>query len=415
MEETHPLGSTRSQPTRCRQYPSPPPGLSAKEHADWVCQTFGIRSSYRDQSLQAKFRRQFQAQARRQKKKMEREKAEREKMEREKMESTLPPETDVQLPGGRGDPNLPRSDRPLAENLSADPELTIFSPARTFNTTYRPGWERLTNNLNLDSTRICEDNPTWRFPLLPLSFEAMANRLGAISHILHRKITPNSRLILARPVSTIQKPESDLFKYTPGRWIVQNYGDEISESLQIPTLPSNFDELEEFEQFKQAELLRRRQLHYHYVKQTAEKNPQHYEALTYDFSTLRRRLYDHASDPWEVDNMTLKADLVTLSRNWSGMNRDAKAACPISFSDDESTECLRLVRAQSEADEQFKACLDGIGVGGEGWVPIEHYDEARRRERKLKAAALDAAETEEERARVQEDWIFDGFCEEDYM
>jgi CRISPR/Cas system CSM-associated protein Csm2 small subunit len=90
---------------------------------------------------------------------------------------------------------------------------------------------------------------------------------------------------------------------------LQNYGDEISESLQLPTLPNNFDELEEIEQFQQAELLRRRQLHYFYVKLTAERNPEHYEALTLDFSTLRRRLFDHAGDPWEGDNVTLTADL----------------------------------------------------------------------------------------------------------
>ena len=112
--------------------------------------------------------------------------------------------------------------------------------------------------------------------------------------------------------------------------------------------------------------------------------------------------------------MTLKADLVTLSRNWVGLNPDTKSPCPISFSEDESSECLRLELAQSNADEQFQACQEVIGVGNEGWVPIAYYDEAKRRERKLKADALDAAETEEERARIQDHWIFDDFSEEDY-
>ncbi|QQK42180.1 kinase-like protein [Penicillium digitatum] len=47
---------------------------------------------------------------------------------------------------------------------------------------------------------------------------------------------------------------------------LQNYGDEVSESLQIPCLPDNFNNLEEREQFEQAELLRRRQLHHFYAK-----------------------------------------------------------------------------------------------------------------------------------------------------
>jgi len=33
----------------------------------------------------------------------------------------------------------------------------------------------------------------------------------------------------------------------------------------------------------------------------------------------------------------------------------------------------------------------------------------------MKADALDAAKTEEEKARIQENWIFDDFREEEYM
>jgi hypothetical protein len=55
-----------------------------------------------------------------------------------------------------------------------------------------------------------------------------------------------------------------------------------------------------------------------------------------------------------------------------------------------------------------------IGVGIEGWVPSGQYDEAKVCERKLKADALDAAETDEQRALIQANWIFDDFPEEDY-
>ncbi|KXG47261.1 Aminoglycoside phosphotransferase [Penicillium griseofulvum] len=194
----------------------------------------------------------------------------------------------------------------------------------------------------------------------------------------------------------------------------ENYGDEVSESLQIPALPTDFDELEEIEQFQQAELLRRRQLHYFYVKLTAETNIEHYEALTHYFSTLRRRLFDHARDPWEGDNVTSKADLITLSRKWKDITCDSRVSCPITFSDDELTECLRLEKTQSEADEQLQACQEVIGVGPEGWVPLADYDEAKRREKNLKRDALDAAETPEEKTRIQDNWIFDDFSEEDY-
>ncbi|KAH1573020.1 hypothetical protein KXX17_009265 [Aspergillus fumigatus] len=209
------------------------------------------------------------------------------------------------------------------------------------------------------------------------------------------------RFMITRP-----NPTSSIF--------LQNYGDEISKSLQVPTLPEDFNELEEIHQVQHAELFRKRQLHYLYVKLTAEKNPEHYNALTYHFSTLRRQVFHRASDPWEGDDMTLKADLVTLSRNWGELTGDARIPCPIFFSRDESSECLRLARQQSDADKQFQACQEATGVANEGWVPVEYYDEAKGRERKLTADALDAAETEEERVRINENWIFDDFCEDDY-
>lgn len=104
--------------------------------------------------------------------------------------------------------------------------------------------------------------------------------------------------------------------------------------------------------------------------------------------------------------MTLKADLTTLRRNWRDITRDAPAPCPIEFPGDKSSEFLRLSRLQSDADEAFQACQEAVGVGSDGWVPTEHYDEAKQQEGKTKTVVLDASETEGERARMQKNSIF---------
>lgn len=202
----------------------------------------------------------------------------------------------------------------------------------------------------------------------------------------------------------------------------QNYGDDVSESLLTPVLPADFSNLNEHEQHEQAELLRRRQLHYFYVKATATRNPIHFNALTEDLSALRRKVFYHASDPWEGDNVSLKTDLIYLTKEWSKIIRqraskdnDGSISCPIAFSEDEVKNCLQLHTAQLEADEQFEACRDVVGVGPEGWVPNDQYDDAKQRERKLKADALEAAESADEREEICENWIFDDFDEEDYL
>ncbi|KAH7377310.1 hypothetical protein BKA66DRAFT_422392 [Pyrenochaeta sp. MPI-SDFR-AT-0127] len=201
----------------------------------------------------------------------------------------------------------------------------------------------------------------------------------------------------------------------------QNYGDSISESMTIPELPSKFNDLSERDQFEQVQLLRRRQLHFFYVGMTAKLNPTHYDALTHDFSILRRKLFEFAGYPWEGDNVTLKANLIHLTKVWpnivtssSSTSEHPTRPCPIAFSEAEVRECLRLNTAQIEADEQLQVCRDIVGIGPEGWVPLDQYDETKRRERKLKADALEAAESMEERARLCEHWIFDDFDEEEY-
>jgi hypothetical protein len=66
---------------------------------------------------------------------------------------------------------------------------------------------------------------------------------------------------------------------------IQTYGDEISEIWQVPELPSKFHELAETELDKEVEIFRRREIHYIFLKSTAETNPVHFHALTYIFST----------------------------------------------------------------------------------------------------------------------------------
>ncbi|EUC48494.1 hypothetical protein COCMIDRAFT_87131 [Bipolaris oryzae ATCC 44560] len=202
---------------------------------------------------------------------------------------------------------------------------------------------------------------------------------------------------------------------------IQNYGDSISESLTFPDLPPNFDELSEYAQSQETELLRRRQLHYFYVAATASLNPTHYDALTENFGTLRRKLFEHAGDPWEGDIVTLKNDLVYLTKKWdkvvaskSNTGDETSHLCPIAFSEDEVAECLRLNDAQLEADKSLRNYRDFIGIGIEGWVPVEQYDEIKQREQEFKADVLEAADAEGEGEKIREHWIFDDFDEEEY-
>lgn len=200
---------------------------------------------------------------------------------------------------------------------------------------------------------------------------------------------------------------------------LQNYGDEVSESLMEPRLPHDFDVEDEAEQMKQVLLLRKRQLHYTYVKETLRLNQAHGEVLLDRSCILRRKLFHHASEPWEGDCLSLKADLVELSNQWSNLllpvTGETHHKCPIEFSEKEVLECLSLISATEALDSQFQDCLEVVGVGNEGWVPNEQYDTARQRERQLREDTLSEAESEEERSQIRDHWIFDDFDETVYV
>ena len=75
-------------------------------------------------------------------------------------------------------------------------------------------------------------------------------------------------------------------------------------------------------------------------------------------------------------------------------------------------ETRKLDEEQRGADETLEACQNLIDFGPEGWVPAERYEEAMARSKQLKEDTLAAAESEEERTRIEAHWPLDDMDEE---
>jgi hypothetical protein len=152
---------------------------------------------------------------------------------------------------------------------------------------------------------------------------------------------------------------------------LQNYADIGSQSMTSPSLPGKLDDLDETQKSKEMELYRRRLVHNHYIKNTGEYNELHYAALTDPVGVLHRRLFCHASDPWEGETLTLKVALIQamkLMKGWKTLT-EGGPPCPVVFDPDDVHETMKLDAEQKEADETLEACRDVIGFGPEGWVP----------------------------------------------
>jgi hypothetical protein len=139
---------------------------------------------------------------------------------------------------------------------------------------------------------------------------------------------------------------------------LDNSRDSVSRALETPALPCDIAELNEDEEARQLQIFAKRQLHHLYMTETADKNPRHFDALSYPFSIGRRKIFQLSSAPWQGDDISLRSSLVFVKHEWqhirAGAPSDTITPCPITCErDGEEHECLRLDKLERGAEEQL--------------------------------------------------------------
>ena len=125
--------------------------------------------------------------------------------------------------------------------------------------------------------------------------------------------------------------------------------------------------------------------------------------------TLRGRLFYHASSPWEGETLELKVALIQATERWETLTGGG-ASCPVVSDTEHVREMTELNEVQRRVDEALEACQNLLGLGPEGWVPAQHYEEAVALSKQMKEAAL-----AEERAEIMGHWPWDDMDEGKYM
>lgn len=194
----------------------------------------------------------------------------------------------------------------------------------------------------------------------------------------------------------------------------QNYGDSVSESVTLPSLPENLEELSEVERANEEYLYRCRLVHYHYVTSTKECNQLHHAAFTDQLYALRGRLFLHAGGPWEGETSDLKAALVQATKNWEELTGGG-VPCPLEFDAQDLREMAVLNEELSQANRGFEFIQSSCGVGEEGWVASEDYEFAMAFLKDMKERAVRGAESVKEREEIVDHWPWEDMDEEKYM
>ncbi|KAH0842096.1 phosphotransferase family protein [Fonsecaea pedrosoi] len=198
----------------------------------------------------------------------------------------------------------------------------------------------------------------------------------------------------------------------------QNYHDEASLSFVPPKLPENLAEMDDEERSEALERFRRRHLHFFYLGFTQRFNKAHYEILDRRTDLLTRKIFSHAGEPWEGNNIPLKADLIYIMQIWEKiMNENGYfgkgiPSCPISFTELDIQRTIDILLQQEDIDTQLEKIQNAIGINADGWTSNEEYEEAVGRAKLIKMQALASLDSEEEKEMTLKHWPFDDFDEQ---
>ncbi|PYH67813.1 phosphotransferase family protein [Aspergillus vadensis CBS 113365] len=180
----------------------------------------------------------------------------------------------------------------------------------------------------------------------------------------------------------------------------QNYDDPESLHFRPPPTP-DLSDLDEEEQADALYDFRRRHTHFFYLAFTQRFNEPHFRAMDQITNMLTRRIFSHAGDPWEGNNIPLQADLVLLAKSWHECSTDP---CPISISTAKSDSIMHLQSMQDEIDLQLKQIRNAIGIS---------IDAACARARQMKVDVLASLDTDYEREMTDRHWPFDDHNEDE--
>lgn len=106
------------------------------------------------------------------------------------------------------------------------------------------------------------------------------------------------------------------------------------QSLQIPSLPDDFDEMGIYEQRKSRAIFRLKEANLYYTAATTLHNNQHMDVLKLLHLGMLQYLLRQVGYPWYADIINLRAALVGIATP-SVWSKISSAVCPVLFSDEE--------------------------------------------------------------------------------
>lgn len=147
------------------------------------------------------------------------------------------------------------------------------------------------------------------------------------------------------------------------------------QSLQIPSLPDGFNEMDVEQQRQVRAALRLEEANLYYTAATGVHNNKHMDVLKSPHLGMQQYLIRQTGYPWDADIINLRAALVGITTT-SAWNRISSAVCPVVFSDEEREAAMAESREWNESEQLLSQAREYLDIDLEGGTEPDNYERA---------------------------------------
>lgn len=147
------------------------------------------------------------------------------------------------------------------------------------------------------------------------------------------------------------------------------------QSLHVPSLPDNFDEMSIDEQRQAKVIFRLKEANLYYTAATGVHNDKHMDVLKTPHLGMQQYLIRQTGYPWDADIINLRAALVgiTTSSVWSKIS---SAVCPVVFSDEEREAAIADSQEWNESEQLLSQVREHLNIDPEGGTEPDNFERA---------------------------------------
>lgn len=166
------------------------------------------------------------------------------------------------------------------------------------------------------------------------------------------------------------------------------------QSMRIPSLSDNLNEMELEEQKQCKAAVRSEEANLFYTAATGIYNDQYLDLLRVPHLAMRQYLLRQTGYPWDADLINLRAALVgiTTPSVWSSISSDP---CPVIFSDEERANAMAESEEWSESEQLLSQVREHLPIDLEGGTEPDNLQRAVEGNRQFRTQMVRQAEVDQ--------------------